>query len=66
MAVIFFNLYLVTADIIKYRHKITPYEGRIVKGIVKRTVLRGKEVYRDGEILGDPAGQPILRHDLAK
>ncbi|MEH6591897.1 MAG: allantoinase AllB [Halioglobus sp.] len=56
--------YLITADIIKYRHKITPYEGRTVTGLVKRTYLRGQTVYQAGEITGSPRGKPLLKHQL--
>jgi carbamoyl-phosphate synthase/aspartate carbamoyltransferase/dihydroorotase len=32
----------------------TPFEGRQVKGRVTRVVLRGREAYRDGQILVEP------------
>ncbi len=53
--------FVITSDIIKYRHKITPYEGRSVKGMIDKTLLRGLPVYADGDIVGSPAGQAILR-----
>jgi allantoinase len=53
--------FTITADIIKYRHKITPYEGRTVKGRIERTLLRGNVIYQDGEILGASSGRPLLR-----
>ena len=56
--------YLITADIIKYRHKITPYEGRTVKGVVRSTYVRGTKIYADGNLLGDPIGKPLLKHKL--
>jgi allantoinase len=56
--------YLISADIIKYRHKVTPYEGKTVKGVVDRTYVRGTPVYRDGELTGDPVGKPLLKHLL--
>ncbi|MEH6570180.1 MAG: allantoinase AllB [Halioglobus sp.] len=56
--------YLITADIIKYRHKITPYEGRTVKGVVLRTYVRGAIVYQDGELTGSPRGQALLKQTL--
>ena len=46
---------------IKYRHKVTPYEGRRVKGVVQRTFVRGQEVFAAGEILNTPVGEPLLR-----
>ncbi|MEH6582961.1 MAG: allantoinase AllB [Halioglobus sp.] len=56
--------YLITADIIKYRHKITPYEGKTVKGVIERTYVRGHVVYQEGEIIGEPLGKPLLKHQL--
>jgi allantoinase len=52
--------FVITSDIIKYRHKITPYEGRTVKGVIDKTLVRGRPVYADGDMVGTPAGQAIL------
>jgi allantoinase len=52
--------YCIESKLIKYRHKITPYEGRIVTGMVKRTYVRGEVVYKDNKLLGKPIGKPIL------
>jgi len=32
----------------------TPFEGRKVRGLVNRVVLRGKEVFKDGQLLAQP------------
>ena len=55
--------YCIDPAMIKYRHKITPYKGREVKGVVKRTYVRGQMVYRDNELLGKPVGIPILANN---
>ncbi len=52
--------YTIEPDIIRYRHKITPYEGRAVSGRVERTLLRGETVFSDGEIRGEARGRPLL------
>lgn len=52
--------YTITTEMIKYRHKITPYEGRKVLGVVEQTFVRGQQVFSQGEILGAPIGQTIL------
>jgi len=52
--------YIIDPHIIKYRHKITPYQGREVKGVIKRTYVRGHAVYSDNQLLGEPIGKPIL------
>ncbi|MFT4825678.1 MAG: allantoinase, partial [Cryomorphaceae bacterium] len=57
--------YLITADIIKYRHKITPYEGKTVQGIVRSTYVRGTKVYAEGKLIGEPVGKPLLKHKLS-
>lgn len=55
--------YCIDPEMIKYRHKITPYEGREVSGVVKRTYVRGKLVYSDNKLLGKPIGIPILANN---
>ena len=53
--------YEITNEMIKHRHKITPYEGRTVKGRVERTYLRGQTVYDNDEFMNAPVGQPLLK-----
>ena len=50
----------VTADSLQYRHKLTPYLGRTLRGAVKRTILRGQTVARDGQPVGEPAGRLVV------
>jgi allantoinase len=45
------------------RHKITPYAGRKLSGIVETTFLRGRKVYDRGEFSASPLGQ-ILRRGI--
>jgi allantoinase len=54
--------YVIRPEIIKYRHKVTPYEGRLVQGVVKATYVRGQKVYSKGNFSEAPVGKPILRH----
>ena len=49
----------VTADALLYRHKVTPYLGRTLRGAVRRTILRGRTVAFDGRPVGAPAGQLV-------
>ncbi|MRG71545.1 dihydroorotase [Alphaproteobacteria bacterium HT1-32] len=37
----------------------TPFDGRKVRGWPMATVIRGNVVMRDGELQGEPAGQPV-------
>ncbi|KOB77746.1 Allantoinase [Operophtera brumata] len=40
---------------------LTPYIGRKLKGVVKKTYLRGQLIF-DGEVVGEPKGELILNH----
>jgi allantoinase len=42
-----------------YRHPQSPYVGRTLTGRVVRTILRGRTVFKDGEIVGTYRGQLI-------
>ena len=44
------------ADELLYRHPLSPYVGETVRGRIVRTVVRGRTVYWDGRIVGEPAG----------
>lgn len=37
----------------------TPFNGQLVKGWPAGTIIRGKIVMRDGELIGEPSGQPV-------
>ena len=50
----------ITHDWIASRAGWTPYDGREVIGWPIHTILRGKTVVRDGELQGDPEGQPVV------
>ena len=41
---------------IHHRHKLTPYLGRSLFGVVRRTWLRGRPIFSDGSFEGAPAG----------
>jgi allantoinase len=42
-----------------HRHKITPYQGEELKGVVQKTFLRGRKIY-DGDFDG-PRGEMLLK-----
>lgn len=44
-----------------HRHAVTPYGGRLLHGVVRRTWLRGKLIYANGAFPAGPAGKSILR-----
>jgi allantoinase len=57
--------FTVTEDRLYYRHRISPYMGQTLSGVVKRTYLRGVAVYDDGEFPGDSIGQEQRRQAAA-
>ena len=53
--------FTVTRDRLHHRHKISPYLGERLRGTVRRTYVRGRLVYHDGEFVGVPAGRELPR-----
>ncbi len=54
----------VAADSLHYRHRHTPYLGRLLRSRVERTILRGRTVYAAGRIVGSPVGRLVMPGDL--
>ena len=50
------SIRLDAADLL-YRHQHSPYIGRTMSATILRTLVRGRTVYRDGMIVGEPAGR---------
>jgi allantoinase len=48
--------FTVTTDHLYQRHTISPYLGEKLRGVVKRTYLRGRVVFCDAEFSGEEAG----------
>jgi allantoinase len=53
--------FTISNDMIKHRHKITPYVGRKVQGQIRQTFVRGQQVYCDDNFMNNPIGQPLLK-----
>jgi len=53
--------FCVRPELIQHRHKLTPYAGDTLRGLVEKTFLRGQIVYDGGEFASVPGGQIILR-----
>jgi allantoinase len=45
--------------VLHHRHKLTPYEGRALTGVVERTILRGETIYHNGEFAAAPSGTMV-------
>jgi allantoinase len=48
---------LVSAEMLHYRHRISPYMGQRLAGAVRATWLRGEVVFRNGSFVGTPRGR---------
>ena len=51
----------VEGDALQHRHKLTPYHGRLLDGVVEKTFLRGRKIYDGGEFIGEPGGVLLSR-----
>lgn len=51
----------VEPEMIHHRHKLTPYAGQTLSGVVEKTFLRGQMVYDGGEFSLKPTGTVLLR-----
>jgi allantoinase len=53
--------FIVSAEHLHYRHRISPYLGEKLRGVVKATYLRGECAFADGEFPGAPGGREFRR-----
>ncbi|HZJ44203.1 MAG TPA: allantoinase AllB [Pyrinomonadaceae bacterium] len=51
----------VDAAKLEHQHKITPYQGESLYGVVNKTFLRGRKIYDGATILEGPSGQMLLQ-----
>lgn len=54
----------VEPSIIEHRHKLTPYAGQTLSGVVEETYLRGEKVYDRGQFASAPKGALLKRGDF--
>ena len=50
----------VDAATLQQRHKLTPYAGRPLRGVVRATYLRGERVWHDGALAQAAGGRLLL------
>ena len=55
----------VTPELIQHRHKLTPYAGEVLRGVVEKTFLRGQMVYDGGEFAEADRAADSARKELA-
>jgi len=53
--------FMVRPATLHHRHKLTPYRGKFVRGLVEATILRGDLIYDRGNFLGKPSGALLRR-----
>src|ERR1044071_3488140 len=53
--------FTVAPSMIEHRHKLTPYNGATLRGVVEKTFLRGQMVYDDGAFY-EPFGRILTRN----
>ncbi|MGH9900259.1 MAG: allantoinase AllB [Pyrinomonadaceae bacterium] len=51
----------VEPELLQHRHPLTPYEGRVLRGVVETTYLRGAKVYDRGQFPERPNGVMLRR-----
>ena len=54
--------FTLTAAMVKHRHSVTPYAGRQLSGVVRRTYLRGGVIFQEGQLPMTPRGHQLFRH----
>jgi allantoinase len=55
------ELFDLSPDAVRHRHKVTPYLGRRMQGVVEATYLRGLPVYDQGRPVADARGRALLK-----
>ena len=51
----------VVPEIIQHRHKLTPYSGMNLRGVVESTYVRGVRVYEQGRFTEDTIGELLIK-----
>jgi allantoinase len=51
--------FIAAEEHLHYRHRVSPYLGEKLRGVVKATYLRGNCVFAHGEFPGDPSGREL-------
>ncbi len=56
----------VTPGELRHRHKVSPYIGQRLRGVVQTTFVRGQKVYHEGSLVGPPKGQLTMRPEILR
>ena len=50
----------VEPSIIQHKHKLTPYDGMTLRGVVESVYVRGQKVFENGQYSAEPLGQLLI------
>jgi allantoinase len=53
--------FVVSEEVLHYRHRVSPYVGKRLRGVVKKTFVRGTCAFDGGEFPGQVGGRECLR-----
>lgn len=56
--------FVVREELVQHRHKVTPYAGETLTGVVRATYVRGHKVWEDGRHLGNAIGEWVRRTNV--
>lgn len=62
------NLLQVEPSTMLFRNKVSPYENKVLKGVVKETLLRGERIFsrEEGFQKSGPSGKTLLEPRTAR
>ncbi len=52
--------FVVHGESLHHRHKLTPYHGESLRGVVQKTFLRGRKIYDEGPVGPQPTGVMLI------
>jgi len=52
--------FVVEPSIIQHKHKLTPYNGRTLNGVVETVFVRGQRIFDHGQFIGEPKGELLI------
>lgn len=58
------SVFEITRDLIQFRHKVTPYEGQRLYGVVKKTFVGGELVFDEGDFRALGKGKILKNPNL--
>jgi allantoinase len=53
--------FTVNSGLLHHRHKVSPYNGEVLSGLVQKTFLRGEKIYDGGEFCSEAQGKFLMR-----